>query len=172
MKKLFNILFSALALTALVSCEKEPAGGTATQSMAGEWYCTVDAVDAEGNIIYEDPYGVGVFTIWTYNTNSNSPNLMYVDDQGTFWDFRVIVDINQGNRTFWSKGTEDDYWGINVEVLNGKISYGDVVSPAGYVTDGISFLVRFEDDEDADSGEWDYLWIHGWRMTGLAGGTD
>lgn len=83
MKKV--IYFAALLLTTVfASCEKEEIGGTATESMAGQWYCIVDAVDDNGNPIIagEDYFGEGK-TIWiTYNTSGNASSEMWVDNLG------------------------------------------------------------------------------------------
>ena len=46
-----KILFFVTALLALSSCSKEEIGGTATESMAGKWYVTIDAVDENGKPI-------------------------------------------------------------------------------------------------------------------------
>lgn len=83
MKKV--IYFAALLLTTVfASCEKEEIGGTATESMAGQWYCIVDAVDDNGDPIIagEDYFGEGK-TIWiTYNTSGNASSEMWVDNLG------------------------------------------------------------------------------------------
>ncbi|MBR6716436.1 MAG: hypothetical protein IKI83_08335, partial [Prevotella sp.] len=58
--------------------------GTATESMAGQWYCIVDAVDDNGDPIIagEDYFGEGK-TIWiTYNTSGNTSSEMWVDNLG------------------------------------------------------------------------------------------
>ena len=90
--------FAALLLAAaLTSCEKDDIGGTATESMAGQWLCTIDAVDDNGNPITQtldgDPNdGVNYFGIdgdygerthiLTYNTADNDPNVMWIDNMG------------------------------------------------------------------------------------------
>lgn len=85
MKKV--IYFAALLLTvAFTSCEKEDVGGTATESMAGQWYCTIDAVGDDGLPI---PNGENYFglenprtLILTYNTAANTANEMWIDYLG------------------------------------------------------------------------------------------
>ena len=61
MKKV--LYFATLLLCAVftTSCEKEEVGSTATESMAGQWYVTVDAVDESGNLVYSDEelFGLG-----------------------------------------------------------------------------------------------------------------
>lgn len=171
MKKLFKYLAVSLLLVGASSCEKEPVGGTAVQDMCGEWYVMVDGVDASGNVTMEDPFDMGIFPLFTYNTNANVPTEMYIDDDGNFWAFKVKVNVNYANKTFSATSAIDDYYGISVDVANGAIVKDGATSPAGYTSDSISFMVKFEDDDYV--GEyWDYLWIHGYRRTGLNGGYD
>ena len=161
----------SLVLVGISSCAKEEIGGTAVQDMCGEWYVTVDGVDASGNVVMEDPFGMGYFPIYTYNTNANRDDEMYIDDQGYFWEFRVIANVNYAAKTFSATSALDDYNDITVDVMNGKIVKDGATSQAGYTADGISFMVKFSDDTYA--GEYyDYLLIHGYRRTGLNGGYD
>ena len=46
-KTLYSILMLMVVLVAFTSCEKEEIENTATVEMAGDWYVTVDAVDAD-----------------------------------------------------------------------------------------------------------------------------
>lgn len=171
MKNIFKFLAVALVAFGIQSCAKEEIGGTAVQDMCGEWYVMVDGVDANGNVTMEDPFGMGYFPIYTYNTNKNLATEMYIDDQGSFWDFRVIANVDYANKTFSVSNATDDYNDIIVDVLNGSIVKDGAKSQAGYTADSISFMVAFEDDSYI--GEyWDYLWIHGYRRTGLDGGYD
>lgn len=56
MRKILYMLLASALLA--VSCAKDPIENTATVSMAGEWYVTVDVADPEtGEILMEDPYG-------------------------------------------------------------------------------------------------------------------
>lgn len=172
MKKIYKLLAFSLLALGFASCEKEEIGGTAVQDMCGEWYVQVDGVDANGNVTYEDPFGMGYFPLYTYNTNANVPTEMYVDDDGNFWAFRVKVNVDYANKTFNVSTGVDDYYGILVDIVNGSIVKDGAKSPAGYTADSISFMVAFEDDDNIGAGYWDYLWIHGYRRTGLDGGYD
>lgn len=172
MKTIFKYITLCLFVATMTSCEKEEIGGTAVQDMCGEWYVMVDGVDANGNVTMEDPFGMGYIPIYTYNTNSNVPTEMYVDDQGAFWDFRVIVNVDYAAKSFSATNALDDYNEIMVDVVNGKVEKDGAISQAGYTADGISFMVAFEDDEYIGEGYWDYLWVHGYRRTGLNGGYD
>ena len=63
MKKYISLAFMAVALSfGFASCSvetDEKPGGTNVQKMAGLWDVQVDAVDENGNVLYEDPYGIG-----------------------------------------------------------------------------------------------------------------
>ena len=172
MKNILKYLLLSLFIVGMASCAKEEIGGTAVQDMCGEWYVMVDGVDANGNVTMEDPFGMGYFPIYTYNTNSNVATEMYVDDQGAFWDFRVKVNVDYAGKTFSATDAVDDYNDITVNVVNGKVEKDGAKSQSGYTADGISFMVAFEDDDYIGEGYWDYLWIHGYRRTGLNGGND
>lgn len=170
-KNIFKLFVCSLLVVCASSCAKEEIGGTAVKDMCGEWYVVVDAVDSQGNVVYEDPFDAGTFTLYTYNTNANLPTEMYIDDDGGFWDFRITVDVDYAAKTFSVKDAVDDYNEILVDVANGKIVKDGAVSPAGYTADAISFLIKFEDDDYL--GEvYDALWVHGYRRTGLVGGYD
>ena len=136
MKKV--IYFAAiLAGMTFTSCEKEEVGGTATESVAGQWYCTVDAVDDSGNPITQTADGqpndgVNYFgldnpktLILTYNTTGNSATEMWVDNMGignfaadyaSYWQrygfyptytIKTKVTIDQASMTFKSTESEN-----------------------------------------------------------------
>ncbi|MDE5635341.1 MAG: hypothetical protein K2I52_03420 [Muribaculaceae bacterium] len=73
MFKIIKYAFIALLTVTVCSCEKEDIGMTATVNLAGEWMVTADAVDANGNVVMEDPFGLGSFQIITYNTRPPVP---------------------------------------------------------------------------------------------------
>lgn len=136
MKKVLYFAALLLGTTAFVSCEKEDIENTATVSMAGQWYCTVDAVDDAGNPITktldgqpnsgEDYFGLGGRTfILTYNTSANSASEMWVDNLGignfsadyaAYWKnygfyptytIKTKVSIDQNALTFRSTESEN-----------------------------------------------------------------
>ena len=63
MTKFLKYILVSIFAIAFSSCDKEEIGGTATEDLAGEWMVTVNLADANGNIIAEDPYGLGYFQI-------------------------------------------------------------------------------------------------------------
>ena len=136
MKKVLYFAALLLGTTAFVSCEKEDIENTATVSMAGQWYCTVDAVDDAGNPITktldgqpnsgEDYFGLrGRTFILTYNTSANSASEMWVDNLGignfsadyaAYWKnygfyptytIKTKVSIDQNALTFRSTESEN-----------------------------------------------------------------
>ncbi len=125
-----KIIFFATALLAMAACSKDEIGGTAMESMAGQWYCTVDAVDDNGNIITQTPdgtpnygedyWGVGRTLVLTYNVAANNSTQMWVNilGIGNFasdyntprypdYDFITKVNCNQGTLTFSSNESEN-----------------------------------------------------------------
>lgn len=112
-----KIIYFAAVLFALAACSKDEIGGTAMESMAGQWYCTVDAVDENGNAIDGgvDYWEVGRTLVLTYNVAANNNNQMWVNIMGIGnfaadynypgypdYDFCTKVDCNQAALTFSS----------------------------------------------------------------------
>jgi hypothetical protein len=168
MNKIFSsVLAAAAGIFALASCDAQTdieAGGTAVQKVAGNWEVRADLADADGNVIAEDCYGIGTFTLYTYNTASNSSKEMWIDDRGNFWAFKFKVDVNVSKQTF---STSDyvpyDAAGTgNAKIVSGKVMYGAATNLHGMPNDSIAFLVTFDDD-NPDT----YYMIQGQRYTGF-----
>ena len=94
----------AILCMTFASCEKDEVGGTATQALAGEWYVTVDAVDANNNVTALDPYGMGKFLVNTFNTAANVSDQMWISDNGNFWNFKVKMTSDVQNLSFTTNG--------------------------------------------------------------------
>lgn len=177
MKKFIYLSLAVLCM-AFASCGKDEVGGTATQALAGEWYVTVDAVDADGNVIEggEDIYQIGKFLLNTYNTAANVSNEMWIDDNGNFWNFKVKIQGADVNRlTFTSNGeiTNSAYnsdgtpYDDKVKIEGGKVLPKAGLTPHGTPADSIVFYVSFDDDEyPAQYGYAKYK-VSGIRYTGL-----
>ncbi len=170
MKKIF--LYTVLLLSGFLfstSCEKEKAGNTATEKMAGEWYVIGVAVDADGNVVFddEDLFGIGRFHLDTYNSSSNSPTEMWIDDNGNFWEFKAKIAVDLNTMTFQATDAQNEYYDIQVTISNGKIMYGAATTPSGMPADSIVFTVNFSDDTyPTDYGFAAYR-ISGFRYTGF-----
>ena len=169
MIKTLKYLFITLFAVAFTSCDKEEIGDTATVNIAGEWMVTANLADANGNIIAEDPSGLGYFQIITYNTAANVGTEMWLNDLGEFWDFTVKIPCDAANFTFGSTTPVPNaaYDDCNVTVTNGKVTIGGTVSPSGSIVDAIEFCISFSDDEPGTV----YL-LKGYRRTGLNGGAE
>ena len=173
MKKV--LYFATLLLCmGLTSCEKEDIGGTATESMAGEWYVTVDAADANGNVVegLEDPFGLGKIHVLTYNASDNNPNVLIVDDLQNFWAFKVKTNCDQNTLSFATSTSDNnnlvtDYEDINVTITGGKIIKNGGVQNNGSKADYIEFFVSFSDDPYPAAYGYSCYKISGVRYSGL-----
>ena len=161
------LIFCLSVCAAFTACQKEEIGGTATEALAGEWVVQIDAVDASGQIVYEDPFDMGESMIWTYNTSANTPDVMFIDDQGWFWEYKCKVNCDVENLTFSATAAEDLYHGISVNIEGGKITLDGAKTPSGMPADAIAFYVVFSDDDFVGTA-YDKLYVHGYRYTGFA----
>lgn len=196
MKKV--IYFAALLFgMSLSSCEKEEMGGTAMESMAGQWYCTVDAVDDDGNPIDggEDYWEVGKTIILTYNVASNSSTQMWINTLGIGnfaydydypgypdYDLCTIVNVDQSTLTFSSTESEniaepvvwvDDDDNIEAQVdpmpvsIEGKILKNAGHQNNGTLCDSIIMFVTYKDDPWFPDDGYAKYKISGIRYSGL-----
>jgi len=166
-----RIAFICVALSALLfaSCEKTPVGGTATESLAGQWYVTVQGLDKDGAVLYEDPdlFGIGNFWVVTYNTAANDQDSIWIQDvDGAFWDFKVKAHCDKASGTFEIAKGADLQNGISVDITNGKILKAAAKTPSGMPADSITMDILFSDDTYAGA-VYDRLRITGYRYTGL-----
>ena len=168
MKKVYFAIL-ALATLTLASCEKDKPGATAVEAMSGQWYVNVQGLNEDGSVLYEDAelFGVGNFLILTHNTSDNDPKKLFINDLGNFWTFQVAVDCDLASKTFSVTEGEDLYYGIQVNITNGKILPGAATTPSGMKADSIVFDVLFSDDTYAGV-YYDRLRMTGYRYTGLA----
>lgn len=188
-KYIFSAILALLCCAVFTSCEKDEIGGTATESMAGQWYVTIDAVDESGNPIEggEDYFGIGRVLLLTYNTAANDADKMWVDDLSNFdlayqydyagypsYSLKSIVNIDQNALTFSSSNAqnqsavndyESDLYPITIE--GGKILKGAGHQNNGSACDSIVFFVKYEGDPwYPDDGYAKYK-VSGIRYSGL-----
>lgn len=168
MKKAIYLLMMCAGVLFLASCEKDEIGGTTTEALAGEWYVTVDAVDANGTVLYEDVFGLGHQLIYTYNTAANVPTDLYMDDMGNIWEYKVRMKSDINSLTFKTEGAVDnEYYDCKVTIEDGKILPGAATTPHGTPADSIVYYVTFSDDDYVPS-VYSKLKVAGYRYTGLA----
>ena len=162
MKKYLILLVAALTI-AFTGCETvtEP-GGTAVQAMAGEWWVTAEYQVAG---VWTDA-GVGHFKLSTYNTAANENTEMWVNDNGSFWNFHSIVKVDYTSKTFLTTDSVSTnavkYPSEKVLITNGKVLLGTAKTPSGAAADSIVFSAAFNDD----SGPIVYK-VSGFRRTGF-----
>lgn len=158
-------------LVAFTSCEKEEIENTATVETAGEWYVTFDAATADGQVMYEDPFGVGRVPLMTYNTAANVPTEMFVSDLGNFWDFTAKVKCDQSALTFSCDNeyiyTDDEGEDVYCTITGGKIIKNGTKTPSGMPADYIEFYVTFTDDPYPAAYGWTSYKVSGFRYTGF-----
>jgi hypothetical protein len=164
-----KIIFLSIMLAGffLTSCEKDEIGGTATESLAGEWYVTADAINADGSIWEEDLFGIGHFQIATYNTASNVSNELWVDDVENFWEFKIKTNSDAEALTFSAENADNAYYDSKVTILNGKILLKAATTPSGIPADSIVFEVSFDDDTYPANYGYSRYRISGYRYTGF-----
>ena len=167
MKKI--IYFAAMLLT-LAGCSKDEIGGTATESMAGQWHVTIDAAAEDGTVAIEDFFGIGRTLMLTYNSAANNAAELIVDDIENFWNFQVKTVANPADKTFASVGTANNNLrgdDIFVEISGGKILPKAGHQLNGSVADSIVFYVSFSDDTYPATYGYKNYKVSGVRYSGL-----
>ena len=174
MKKIFSMIALA-AMFSFVACDPETdeePGGTNIEKMAGVWDVQYDGVDDDGNITMEDPFGAGICTLYTYNTNDNGTAQMWLDDRNTFWAYKFLTNINYGARTFANEAVDYDAAGSGTAIVeDGKILEGAAKNEHGMPTDSISFYITFSDDQYVGR-YWTKLHVSGRRHSGFSADTE
>jgi hypothetical protein len=169
MKKILYTL-GIISLTLLSSCAKDPVFKAESVDMCGQWYVTCDAVDASGNVVFEDPdlFDIGQFIILTASTANNTATEMLLADtcDDTFWDFRCKITVDPATMTFSATDSENFFSDdCTATVTGGKIIKNGATTPSGQPADAIEFYILFSDDENLDY--YDRLYVHGYRYTGF-----
>jgi hypothetical protein len=180
MKKI--LYFAALLFGfTFASCSKEDIGGTATESMAGDWYVTVEAVAEDGTVI-DDDFNGGRVHMLTYNTADNVATSMYIDDLGTevgeFLGMKAKITCNPSAMTFASEGTvanetsHSKYVSDQIQIMDGKILLKAGRQNNGSVADSIDFYMKYTEDAYANAYGYTKYHIHGVRYSGLVENDD
>jgi len=177
MKKYISSLFLTLCLAlGLASCSVETnvePGGTKVQDMCGYWVVTADACDPDtGDVLYEDPWGIGEFYLITSNTSDDTDDeimltspVFRLDGGGNdvYSDLNFRVNCDLATKTFSCESkpfNADDE--AEAVVTNGKITFGTATGVHGGPIDEISFDVSFDDDD------YGFLYrVHGVRYEGF-----
>jgi hypothetical protein len=156
MKKILFIVL--IGFTVLSSCKKEEqVGGTAMQTMAGEWFLHLSTDGGK-------TFGNNYYHFSTYNTADNSTGTMWLDDLGTFWDIKGKVSVNLTDKSFSGADIANESYDSQFTIMDGKLLV-KAAKAAGSksVTDSLYFKVKFSDDEDPNT---EYV-LAGYRKTGF-----
>lgn len=131
--------------------EDADVGSTSVEEMAGDWYVQLDGTGS-------------YYHIYTYNTAADNGQEMWINDGGHFWEFTAKTPVNLSGLTFGGTNLASDYSGykITINITNGKITKGNIITPAGNPTDGISFDIEFSDDPGTIYS------LSGYKRTGFA----
>lgn len=186
-------MLSALLTVAFTACDvetDEEPGGTVMQEMAGKWTVTFQQSVKEYNAIFgsdpmpdlksmsaeqlaaeewEDIYGVGKIYVLTANTSDERPDVMWFSDNGNFWNYQILCEVDKSNRSFSCKdqlaykgeeGAPDCY----VNCYYGKILKGAATTPRGVAADSIVAYFSFSDDNYGFT----LMKMSGYRYTGYS----
>ena len=150
MKKYIFMIAALLTLGLVnVSCDtmtNEPEGGNKIGDMAGHWAVTVDVVDENGEIVYEDPYGLGVVNIYTYANVNDDTDKMWLYDM-SFYGLQLQVPIDLGAHTFAATNVPYDLDGTGNTTIKGKILPKAGKNIHGMPVDSICIDATFDDDD-------------------------
>ena len=175
MKKLFSaIMITAAAMLGISSCSTETdesAGGTAVQDMAGNWEAVIDIIEIDQNgdsIHYGDYYGFGPLTFYTYNTNDNRSDSLYIDDfaqllqlSSSLWGVKAKVGCNLSNFTISGTKVANIYEEGVTCTIKGRVFPDGATNLHGKPNDSICVDIEFSNDEG-----WIYRYA-GQRYTGF-----
>lgn len=143
------LLVVSITAASLSSCQKdEKIGGTAVQSLSGEFWVKLDnGTDPTGT--FDNSY----YTLSTYNTSSNKADSMWVDDGFAsatgkpFWQIKGKVATDVSNRTFSGADIANQDYDSKFTIINGKILPKAATAPGTKLkTDSIYLEIQFNDD--------------------------
>jgi len=106
------------------------------EMLAGEWYVTYTL---DGDVWASNS------KISTFNTAADNGTEMWLDDDKNFWGLKSVVNCNTENNTFSVEAADELYFGITVNIKNGKVLPGAGTTAAGNVTDSIYMEVEYSD---------------------------
>ncbi|RUT72908.1 lipid-binding protein [Ancylomarina longa] len=108
------------------------------QFLQGEWFVTY--TDANTGAVKATHSKIS-----TFNTASNDKNMMWVDDDKNYWGLKSVVNCDPETNTFSGEDVDELYFGIKVNIKNGKVLPGAGTTAAGNVTDSIYMEIDYFD---------------------------
>jgi len=145
LKKLLILPF-LLSLGFLSSCDQDDEPEIeymATYPVSGEWVVNYYVENSAGELEKIAPHT----QIRAYNTAANVPTEIWIDDQGTFWDYKVRAGLNMSDLSFSGTELENQSYESKVTITDGKVIRNGT-SIKGIPADSIYFRVSFDDDEE------------------------
>ncbi|MFA8435163.1 MAG: lipid-binding protein [Marinifilaceae bacterium] len=106
------------------------------EMLAGEWYVTYTL---DGDVWATNS------KISTFNTAADNGSEMWIDDDKNFWGLKSKVNCNPADNSFSVEGADELYYGITVNIKNGKVLPGAGTTAAGNVTDSIYMEIEYSD---------------------------
>ena len=154
LKKISYLLLGFTIITSFTSCNKVESipddSDIIISEVTGKW--VVDMI-WDG-----DPQGTNTISI--YNTGANDSNLIWLDDLEHSWGLKAKVPLDLQTLTFGGSTLDELYYGVTVNITEGKIVKRGATTPSGEIVDSISFKAEFSDIP----GEiWEYS---GYKSTG------
>lgn len=169
-KNIFSILSLMLLLFAASSCEKDEVGGTATEATAGDWYCTMAAVDENGESVDDDWFGLGFHHVITFNTAANVATEMWLSDEGVnedYFPYKLKINVNPEAGTFQAEAAANEFDENKVTVYGGKVVKNGTKTPSGIPADYIEFFISFDNDEFPSAYGFKCYKVTGYRYSGF-----
>ena len=138
MRKIVIIAIGVFAAALISACSKNlpDTGATTAMKVSNEWWVTLSQ---NGNPL-TDPVKMA-----TYNT-ALYPDSIWIDDLKNLWQFKCKAKVDLTNMTFSTQSAQNQYYGITVNIANGKILPNAAKSLSGNTTDSIYMEVEFSDD--------------------------
>ncbi|MDR2385870.1 MAG: hypothetical protein LBD80_09485 [Tannerella sp.] len=170
--KFLSFICAFTLFAAFNSCTQDiDPGGTAVESMCGEW------------VVYSADFDMS-FLVRTSNTAADDADKIMVTDRtaaGTsseFWGFTVKANCDLAAKTFSCTNADNEYWTetaggvytpyeIKISIRGGKITEKAIELPSGVKADKIEFEIWFEDIETAGAPADYYCMITGYRKSGF-----
>lgn len=137
-RNILSIILLVIVTFCASSCDKDDdAGGTAVQDMAGDWYVRVNETGS-------------YFTLYTFNTSNNDPDLMWVQSTGLAFEDTALgikgkVPIVYSQKTFGGENIEN-IAATKADIPNFAIASGTILpnGTVGHVSKTPTDSIYFE----------------------------
>jgi len=135
----YKLLALVLILGTLSACRKDRVvGGTAVQSLSGQWWVKTKGSDGSQS---------GYYALNTFNTAANVPTEMWIDDGNHYYGLHSKITTNVSALTFSANAVDELYYGVKVTITDGKVLPGAVIAAGSKAkTDSIYFKAVFTGD--------------------------